>query len=57
MLKARRPSAGAGQPLKTLIEPLGNPGTEAQLSGGEKTTITLRSSVMWWNLWAVPAGT
>lgn len=29
----------------------------SQPSGGEKTTITRKSSVMWWNLWATPAGT
>ncbi|GHG25181.1 hypothetical protein GCM10018791_46170 [Streptomyces zaomyceticus] len=28
-----------------------------QLSGGEKTTITRRSSLMWWNLCSTPAGT
>lgn len=30
---------------------------EVQASGGENTTSTRRSSLMWWNLWATPAGT
>ncbi len=49
--------SGAGPPRRTgqalpLVPPRG-----AQASGGEKTTITRRSSLMWWNLCGTPAGT
>lgn len=55
MLEGQGWSAGASHPLNSLIEPLEIPERPlrfpgSQPSGGEKTTITRRSSVMWWNL-------
>ncbi|GGS25442.1 hypothetical protein GCM10010221_23170 [Streptomyces parvus] len=65
--KGEKGSGGHAQPLKTPDRAPRDPreettapgryGQAPQPSGGEKTTITLRSSVMWWNLWATPAGT
>lgn len=46
--------------LKNLLDPAepARPARgSAQLSGGEKTTRTRRSSEMWWNLCVTPAGT
>ncbi|GAA4659475.1 hypothetical protein GCM10023324_06380 [Streptomyces youssoufiensis] len=48
-----------GQPARRGRPRPGRPASCApgQLSGGEKTTMTRRSSEMWWNLCGTPAGT
>ncbi|GAA3393394.1 hypothetical protein GCM10017752_34320 [Streptomyces roseoviridis] len=65
MLGARTGRTGASRPpLFPDPPPKGSvPGRDrrrrerGQASGGENTTITRRSSVMWWNLCGTPAGT
>lgn len=50
--------AGAAEPLDSPERTLkGTARSGGHPSGGEKTTMTRRSSLMWWNLCGTPAGT
>lgn len=72
MLGGDGPAQGPASPRNPLTRPLGGSGVRpsdpqalalalalrsGQPSGGEKTTITFKGSVMWWNLCGTPAGT
>ncbi|GGT07778.1 hypothetical protein GCM10010222_57150 [Streptomyces tanashiensis] len=53
----RKPVGVPRPPLSPDPPPRGSGSSDPQPSGGEKTTMTRRSSLMWWNLCSTPAGT